>query len=82
MTTYGLRTEVAGKVLIALTAAERSKKWLSLKTGIPYSTLDRKLRAQVEFNFGELAEIALALDVAPSTFTPSAFARSPRKAVA
>ena len=78
MTTAGIRSEVAGKVLVALAAADRSKKWLSIKTGIPYSTLDRKLRAQAEFNFADLAEIAQALEVKPSDFTPTVFARSPQ----
>lgn len=78
MTTSSIRSEVAGKVLVALAAADRSKKWLSIKTGIPYSTLDRKLRTQTEFTFADLAEIAHALGVSPASFTPTEFTRSPQ----
>lgn len=75
MTTADVRREVASAVLLELNRADRTKRWLSQRAGIPYSTLDRKLNGHVDFTFTELAEIARALDVPPSTLTPRLFAR-------
>ncbi len=75
------RREVASAVAFVLTEADRTKRWLSERTGIPYSTLSRKMKAQVDFTFTELFAIAEALGVAPSQLTPSAFVPT-REAVA
>lgn len=57
----------------AIRDAGRSKQSLSDETGIPYSTLNRKLAAKAEFSFTELYILAQALGVHPSSFTPPAF---------
>lgn len=57
----------------AIRDAGRSKQSLSDETGIPYSTLNRKLSAKAEFSFTELFILAQALGVHPSSFTPPAF---------
>lgn len=59
----------------AIADAGRSKRSVSDQTGIPYPTLNRKLAGKTEFTFRELLALAEALSVAPSTFTPPAFAR-------
>ncbi len=72
MTTAATR-EVAEAVAFELVRAERTKRWLSDNTGIPYSTLQRKLGGFVDFTFSELLLIAKALGVKPSRFIPSEF---------
>jgi len=55
-----------------LAAKERSKLWLAGKTGIPYSTLGRKLLGRTtEFTFSDLLAIADALEVTPAALIPS-----------
>lgn len=55
-----------------LAAKERSKLWLANKTGIPYTTLGRKLLGRTtEFTFSDLLAIADALDVTPAALIPS-----------
>lgn len=71
--TTDVEQAVASAVAFELSRADRSKKWLAEKTGIPYSTLDRKMKAQVDFTFTDLGRIASVLDVSPSAFTPPAF---------
>ena len=75
-----IRTEVAATVTFELSKADRTKRWLSDRTGIPYSTLDRKLKGHVDLTFTELWAISEALGVPPWTLTPRAFA--PRAEVA
>ena len=44
------------------------------RSGIPYSTLNRKVKGtRGTFDWNELLAIAEAVNVRPSTFTPSAF---------
>lgn len=69
-----LRQEVATLVLAAIGAAEISKSKLADLTGIPYSSLNRKLIGRAEFSFEELFLIADATGRMPSDFTPRAFA--------
>lgn len=76
-----LRTEIAAAVTFQRSKADRTKSWLSDRTGIPYSTLDRKLKGHVDFTFSDLWSIAEALGVQPSELTPRAFVPS-RQAVA
>ena len=55
-----------------LAAKERSKLWLAGKTGIPYSTLGRKLLGRTtEFTFSDILAIADALEVTPLALIPS-----------
>jgi hypothetical protein len=68
--TTDVRKAVAEEVALELRRAGRPKPWLAVKAGIPYSTLSRKLRAQADFTFTDLAKIAEALGVSPSVFTP------------
>ena len=42
-------------------------------SGIPYSTLRRKIRGHGDFDFPELLTLAEALGVHPAGFTPPAF---------
>lgn len=58
----------------AIVDANLSKTSVADKTGIPYSTLSRKLKGRGDFSFEELFAIARATGVPASTFTPSAFA--------
>lgn len=54
-----------------LATKERSKLWLAGKTGIPYTTLGRKLLGRTaEFTLSDLLAIANALDVTPATLIP------------
>jgi len=68
-----LNQEVANLVLKHMGDAEMSRASLSLKSGIPLTTLRRKLDAVVGFNFEELYRVAGALSTTPSSFTPHAF---------
>ena len=60
----------------AIKSTGRTKLWLSEDTGIPYSTLNRKLAGKGDFTFSELLLIAESLGVSPATFTPPEFARA------
>lgn len=71
--TTAVQQAIAASIAFELTRADRSKRWLSEQTGIPYSTLDRKMRARGDFTFTDLAKIAAALGVSPSAFTPPVF---------
>lgn len=71
--TTDVEQAVASAVTFELNRADRSKKWLAEQTGIPYSTLDRKMKAQADFTFTDLFRIASALEVSPSAFTPTVF---------
>lgn len=73
--------EVADKVAAAILRAEVSKASVASSAGIPTTTFSRKINGHVEFTFGELVRLADALNVTPSTFTPTAF-RPARIAVA
>jgi lambda repressor-like predicted transcriptional regulator len=65
--------ETAEAVRAAIRDSGRSKQSISDETGIPYSTLNRKVQGKTEFSFSELFLIAQAVGVHPSTFTPPAF---------
>lgn len=64
----------ASAVDAAIRRSGRTKLSISEETGIPYSTLNRKLAAKADFLFRELLEIAEAVGVSPSLFTPPQFA--------
>lgn len=59
-----------------MNSADRSRRWLAEQAGISRSTLDRKLKGEVDFNFTELYAIAVALRIEPSRFTPDVFTRT------
>ncbi|MFT4124425.1 MAG: hypothetical protein QM635_11410 [Microbacteriaceae bacterium] len=65
--------EVADKVAAALYRSGMSKRSLSAATGIPETTLLRKINANGDFGVSELVRIAKALDVPASEIAPSAF---------
>jgi lambda repressor-like predicted transcriptional regulator len=66
----------ADAVSKAITGTGRTKTWVSDQTGIPYSTLNRKLAGKADFTFSELLLIAETLGVSPAAFTPPQFARA------
>ncbi len=68
--------ELGGRVRLAMEAAEVSAARLCELTGIPRSTLTGRLSGAREFSFRELALIADALDVPPSSLTPEDFSIS------
>lgn len=71
-----LNQEVARLVLAEMGRAEMSRASLSVASGIPLTTLRRKLDALVGFNFEELYRVAGALSTKPSAFTPRSFVPS------
>lgn len=67
--------EVADKVAASILRSGRSKSSVALAIGIPATTFNRKINGHVEFAFSDLLRIAEEIDVDPSAFVPSAFAR-------
>lgn len=57
-------------IVSALLRANRSRRWLATRTGIPYSTLRRKLQAHADLSVTDLARIAEALEVSPASLLP------------
>lgn len=78
MADHNSAERVAQLVAQAMVTAGKSKTWLAEQTGIPYSTLGRKLRAVSEFNYSETFRIAEALGIHPADLVPTEF----KKAVA
>lgn len=74
MGTHQMAEEVARYVSQAIVTKGLTKQHIAEVTGIPYSTLSRKLLGRTEFTFTELALVADALNVSPSSLIPSAFA--------
>lgn len=58
-------------VAAALVTAGKSKSWVAERTGIPYSTLGRKIIGGTEFTISELLTIAEVLGVSPASLLPS-----------
>lgn len=54
----------------AIDSSRLTKLSISEETGIPYSTLNRKLAGKSDFTFAELILIADAVGVSPADFTP------------
>ena len=65
---------VAGRINAAMRTADRSIKGTAEAAGIPLTTYRRKLAGHTDFTVAELGKIADALNVAPSTLLPAAFA--------
>lgn len=66
-----LRTLVAGAISSATLAKGISLNELSKRSGIPYSTLYRKVKGKADFTLEELAEIGTALGVDWRDFLPT-----------
>ncbi|QDZ15815.1 helix-turn-helix domain-containing protein [Humibacter ginsenosidimutans] len=66
--------ELADKVAACILRSGRTKTSVADAAGIPHTTFNRKIKGHTEFTFAELLRIAAVLNVAPSTFTPYAFA--------
>lgn len=63
---------VAERVAVAMEAKERSQVWLSDQTGIPRTTLIRRLSGHAPFTLAEIAAIASALGIDVDELTRSA----------
>ena len=67
-------TKSASQIIVtAIKAEERSQLWVSKKTGIPLTTLRRKLDGHSDFSLSEVARIAFVLGVAPCELLPDDF---------
>ena len=64
---------VAALINAELADSGRSVRWLSETTGIPYTTLTRKLRGLSDIGSNEMVIIATRLEVHPSAITPDIF---------
>ena len=69
------KQEASQIILKAILDAERSQQWVANKSGIPISTLRRKLRGHTDFRLCEVVNIAVALNVQPADLLPSPFER-------
>lgn len=67
-TSFGNR--VAAEVRAEMARKRFSQVRLSKETGIPESTLKRRLSGQYPFDVEELVDIARALGVSPHSFIP------------
>lgn len=70
MSTSEAREFVAAEVRAALARDGRSGAQLAAATGIPRSSLSKKMRAVVAFTVEEVLAIASALGVDPGSFFP------------
>lgn len=75
MTTPEVREFVAAEVRAALARDGRSAAQLATDSGIPRSSLSKKMRAQVSITAEELLAISKALAIDPGTLLPSASAQ-------
>lgn len=73
MNRLDIARSIAVSVRECLADAARSQKSLADETGIPYTTLTRKLQGKSEFSFSELLVISEALGVAPHLLVPPLF---------
>lgn len=74
------RSATASKVAAAVEAAGLSRRHLSEATGIPYTTLYRKLNGHSPYTLDEIASIASAVCVHPAELV--SFPRPEDEAVA
>jgi DNA-binding phage protein len=68
-------TDASQIIFKAILDAERSQSWVANKSGIPVTTLRRKLQGQGDFRLGEVASIAQALNLTPADLLPTEFFR-------
>lgn len=66
----GLDDLVATNIRTAITSAGISIRAVSIQSGVPYATLDRKLRGVTSFSIFEVWRIAKVLNVRPSSLVP------------
>jgi hypothetical protein len=66
MTNIDINNEIARAVNSAIEQSGIKKKFLCDKTGIPYSTLNSKLRAYSPFTVAEVYAIADAMHISPT----------------
>ena len=64
---------IAEVVSAARMKAGMPKKLLAERTGIPRTTLYRKLNGDADFTFPEIFRIATALGISPEDLTPPVF---------
>lgn len=67
------KTDASEIIFQAILDAERSQQWVANKTGIPVSTLRRKLQGHTDFRLGEVASIAKVLNLTPAQLLPTDF---------
>jgi len=67
-----LKTELCQNIIHVMDEAGISKTSLARQTGIPYTTLDRKLKCLSDIGVGEVMRIARALDVETASLLPEA----------
>lgn len=60
--------EVATQVAAAIGRSNKSRNAVALESGIPLTTLNRKVNGYTDFTAGELIRIARALDVSVGSF--------------
>jgi transcriptional regulator with XRE-family HTH domain len=65
--------DLADKIAAEMTRKRVSQTLLAERSGIPYSTLNRKLGGYSTFNMVEVFRIAQALEVAPVAILPASF---------
>lgn len=69
-----MNTETAQIVSMAIDGVDGATKYSVAKaTGIPRTTLERKLKGVGDFTVYEIARIAIALEVDPNELLPSDF---------
>lgn len=61
------RSATAAKVVAAVASANLTRRDLADATGIPYTTLFRKLNGHSSFTLDEIASVAAALNVEPTS---------------
>lgn len=68
-----LTQDLADKIAAEMTRKGMSQTRLAAQSGIPYSTLNRKLGGFGSFNMIEVYRIAKALGVEPVSLLPASF---------
>jgi predicted transcriptional regulator len=72
VTSRMIAEETARCIAAQITRVGMSKRQVSERSGIPYTTLNRKLWGHGDFTVHELALISGALKIAPSELLPEA----------
>ena len=67
-----LKSELCQNIIHVMDEAGISKTSLARQTGIPYTTLDRKLKCLSDIGVGETMRIAKALNVETASLLPEA----------
>lgn len=70
---HSLARELADRVAASILRSGQSKAAVAAAAGIPLTTFNRKINGHTEFTLGELLRIAGVLNIAPSTYMPTAF---------